>query len=248
MNKERWIKSVDKERDKERDKDKRRDKAVIELWIERDRAVDKEREFRERINLRRKHNLPVNINILNIGDEDISLPVKDNPIYDFDVYNEIGEMCPKLIYENNRLLFRMRPEFSIKFYGNILNLIPELKSESLTNSKILIILQNQSLPDFNNCMIFTELIENEYYCEEEYPLLKFMCLENKDRLSNSNACKTFDLKDNSYKLIKKDKQLINTIKDVNITIKTNFTSELLEFDQGEILVQLHFRKKNENGI
>jgi hypothetical protein len=74
-----------------------------------------------------------------------------------------------------------------------------------------------------------------------------MCLDNKDRLSNNNACKTFDLNDNSYKLIKKDKQLINTIKDINITIKTNFSSDLLEFDQGEILVQLHFRKKNGNG-
>jgi hypothetical protein len=214
--------------------------SVIETYL-------KEREYRERLNLRRKHNIPINNNILKIGEEEISLPVKDNTIYDFDVYQEITNMCPKILYEDNKLIFRMRPEFSIKFYGNILNLIPELTGTK-TNTKIPIILQNQSLPDFNNCMVFSDLIENEYFCETEYPLLKFMCLENKDRLSNHNACKTFELNDNCYKLVKKDKQLINTIKDISMTIQTNFTSEVLDFEQGEILIQLHFRKKNGNGI
>ena len=212
---------------------------VIETYL-------KEREYRERLNLRRRYNIPINNNILKLGEEEISLPVKDNSIYDIDVYQEIANMCPKILYEDNKLIFRMRPEFTIKFYGNILNLIPELNGEK-TNSKFPIILQNQSLPDFNNCMVFSDLVENEFFCENEFPLLKFMCLENKDRLSNNNACKTFDLNDNSYKLIKKDKQLINTIKDISITIKTNFSSDILDFDQGEILVQLHFRKINGNG-
>ena len=68
-------------------------------------------------------------------------------------------------------------------------------------------------------------------------------MESKDKLKKQDACKTFDLKDNSYKLLKKDKQLINTIKDINITIKTDFDN-ILEFDQGDVILQLHFRKKN----
>ncbi len=170
---------------------------VIETYL-------KEREYRERLNLRRRHNIPINNNILKLGEEEISLPVKDNSIYDIDVYQEIVNMCPKILYEDNKLIFRMRPEFTIKFYGNILNLIHELSGEK-TNSKFPIILQNQNLPDFNNCMVISDLIENEFFCENEVPLLKFMCLDNKDRLSNNNACKTFDLNDNCYKLIKKDK-------------------------------------------
>jgi hypothetical protein len=47
-----------------------------------------------------------------------------------------------------------------------------------------------------------------------------MCFENKDRLINHNARKTFEINEYCYKLIKKDKQLINTIIDISI-IKSN---------------------------
>lgn len=203
----------------------------------------KEREYKERLGLRKKHNLPNNNNILKLSEEEISLPVKDSPIYDDDVYQEIKDMCPKIVYEENKLYFRMKPEFSIKFYGNILNLITELTDEKYSNSTLPLILKKTSLPNFSTCLIITDLIENEYFGESEIPLLKFMCMESKDKLQNQDACKTFDLKDNSYKLLKKDKQLINTIKDINITIKTDFDN-ILEFDQGDVILQLHFRKKN----
>jgi hypothetical protein len=38
-------------------------------------------------------------------------------------------------------------------------------------------------------MVFSDLIGNEIFCETEYPLLKLMCFENKDRLINHNARK-----------------------------------------------------------
>ena len=118
----------------------------------------KDREYRERLNIRRKFNLPLNNNLIKIGDDDISLPVKENPIYDYDVYQEITEMCPKIVYDDKKIAFKMRPEFSLKFYGNIRNLIPELTNEKYTNNSLPILLRNESLPDFNTCLIFSDLI------------------------------------------------------------------------------------------
>jgi hypothetical protein len=57
-----------------------------------------------------------------------------------------------------------------------------------------------------------------------------MCFENKDRLINHNDSKTFEINDNCYKLIKKDKQIINTIKDISIIKSNKFYFRSLRFN------------------
>ena len=52
------------------------------------------------------------------GEKFISLPLGHNKIYDEFVYDEIKEMSPKIIYENDHLTFETTSEFSFKFYGN----------------------------------------------------------------------------------------------------------------------------------
>jgi hypothetical protein len=154
-------------------------------------------------------------------------------------FNEqIRDMTPKLIYLEGFLTFKMNNDFYIKFYGNLKNLITELTEEKYFNGSIPINLGNfRQLPDFNTCLILTDIIENENNGESDAPILKFLNLD----CNNISSFKKFDLQDHSFKRLKKDKQLVKTIKEITISIQTDF-NHFLEFDQGEVTIQLHFRK------
>ena len=196
------------------------------------------KEYARRLNLRKKNHIPLSISNFIDGTEEILLPVDNNYIYDSDVNEQIRDMTPKLIYLDGFLTFKMNNDFYIKFYGNLKNLITELTEEKYFNGSIPINLGNfRRLPDFNTCLILTDIIENENNGENEAPILKFLNLD----CNNISSFKMFDLQDHSFKRLKKDKQLVKTIKEVNISIQTDF-NHLLEFDQGEVTIQLHFRK------
>ena len=81
------------------------------------------REYQRRITLRKLHQVPSNQNVLRTDKHNISLPLKDNKIYDTIVYNEITELQPQLIYKDNFLTFKTSDKFHLKFEGNLRNII-----------------------------------------------------------------------------------------------------------------------------
>ena len=68
-------------------------------------AIQK-REYTRRLYLRKIHQVPSNINILKTDKNFISLPLKDNKIYDTIVTNEINEITPQIIYKDGYLTFK----------------------------------------------------------------------------------------------------------------------------------------------
>ncbi len=196
------------------------------------------KEYSRRLQLRKKNHVPLSISNFMDGTEDILLPVENNYIYDSDVNEQIRELTPKLIFNEGFLNFKMSNDFYIKFHGNIKNLIPELIEEKYFNGSMPVNLGSfHRLPDFNTCLILADILENENNGETEAQILKFLNLD----CSNLSSFNNFSLEDHCFKKIKKDKQLIKTIKEITISIHTNF-NHFLEFDQGEVTLQLHFRK------
>ena len=72
------------------------------------------------------------------------------------------------------------------------------------------------------------------------PILKCISLDLNDKRQERAICKNYD--EITYQRVKKDENnVIRTINSINIKIKTNL-NQILSFDQGEVLVRLHFRK------
>ena len=163
--------------------------------------------------MRKTHNVPSNVNILRTDQYFISLPLKDNKIYDTIVFNEIAEITPQLIYKEGQLSFKTHNSFHLKFDGNIKNIIPGLDADKYDTYSNPIYIAVKNLPDFNACIITCDVIESEP-CQESFkPILKFVSLDLKDGALNRCVCKNFE----------------------NITYQ-----KILSFEQ--VSVRLHFRK------
>ena len=102
---------------------------------------------------------------------------------------------------------------------------------------------SKNLPDFNACIITTDIIETEHCGESFLPILGFVSLDIKERAENRGVCKNYT--NICYKKVTKDvNNIIRTIDSINIIIKTNL-NQILSFDQGEVTLRLHFRKIND---
>jgi hypothetical protein len=201
------------------------------------------REYQRRITLRKLHQVPSNQNVLRTDKHNISLPLKDNKIYDNIVYNEIIELQPQLIYKDNLLTFKTSDKFYLKFEGNLRNIILGLTSDKYDKASQPILIPSKNLPDFNACIITTDIIETEHCGETFLPILGFVSLDIKERAENRGVCKNYN--NICYKKVNKDiNNIIRTIDSINIIIKTNL-NQILSFDQGEVTLRLHFRKIND---
>jgi len=77
-------------------------------------AIQK-REYIRRLYLRKIHQVPSNINILKTDKNFISLPLKDNKIYDTIVTNEIIEITPQILYRDGYISFKTSESFKHYF-------------------------------------------------------------------------------------------------------------------------------------
>ena len=197
------------------------------------------KEYENRLKIRQTQNVPEHINLIKNGDKEISLPLKDSNLYDNEVFREIKEMTPRLVYKDNYLSFKMNEEFSIRFGGNIKETIPELvnQSSSYTNNTLPIKLKKNNLPNFECCLVLCDIVQKQNIAESQLKILKFMSLSNTDKC----AFHTFQLNESSYVPLEKDKQLVKPIKEISISLQTSL-DQLLRFNQGIVSVRLHFRK------
>jgi hypothetical protein len=203
----------------------------------------KRREFTRRLHLRKLHQVSSNVNVLKTDDGFISLPLKDNKIYDTIVYNEISEMTPQIIYKDNLITFKTNNAFTFSFKGNITKILTSIGPEKYDKNSIPITVPSKNLPDFNSSIVTADIIEEEF-CQEGYlQILKCISLDLNESVPDRAVCKNYDQM--IYKKIKKDvNNVVRTINSINIKIKTNL-NQILSFEQGEVLVRLHLRKIND---
>ena len=202
-------------------------------------AIQK-REYQRRLQLRKLHQVPSNINVLRTDKNFISLPLKDSKIYDNIVFNEISEITPQIVYKDGFLTFKTTDSFNLSFGGNITKIITGIRNEKYDKNSISLRVPSENLPDFNACIVTCDIIESEYCQENMLPILKCISLDLNDNRQERAICKNYD--EITYQRVKKDENnVIRTINSINIKIKTNL-NQILSFDQGEVLVRLHFRK------
>ena len=200
----------------------------------------KEKEYSRRLNMRKNSNLEKSEHLLPNGEKFISLPLGHNKIYDEFVYDEIKEMSPKIIYENDHLTFETTSEFSFKFYGNLLNLIPDLKEKQFNVLSEPILIRDSYLPNFKTLLISTNIINFENYGDgKELQILKILNVDDNTRVQSiniSNDNLTFQkikiAKNNIYHTI---------INEISISLFPDIYQDL-KIDQGEVLIRLYFRK------
>ena len=205
-------------------------------------AIQK-REYIRRLYLRKIHQVPSNINILKTDKNFISLPLKDNKIYDTIVTNEINEITPQIIYKDGYLTIKTSDSFKINFSGNLTKIITGIRNEKYDKNSIPIALPSKSLPDFNSCIVLCDIIESEHCQEVSLPILKCISLDLNEKNQERAICKNYE--NLVYQHVKKDvNNVVRTISSINIKIKTNL-NQILSFDQGEVLVRLHFNKQFE---
>ena len=149
-------------------------------------------------------------------------------------------MSPKLLYQDDHLIFQTTSEFSLKFFGNILNLIPYLNDKKLNSLSEPIPIVSQYLPDFNTIFLSTNIIEFENFGDgKQFQILKIINIDNNSRSQSINI-------DNNNLTFQKIKEEINNkyhtkIKEINISILSDLNNPLKIY-QGEIIVRLFFRK------
>jgi hypothetical protein len=205
--------------------------------------VIQKREYQRRLYLRKIHQVPSNINILKTEKNFISLPLKDNKIYDTIVYNEISEITPQLEYKEGFLSFKTSDSFYLSFSGNLTKIVTGIRNEKYDKNSIPIAIPSKSLPDFNSCIVTCDIIELEHCQEFALPILKCISLNLNEKIQERAICKNFESL--IYQHVNKDvNNVVRTISTINIKIKTNL-NQILSFDQGEVLVRLHFKKQNE---
>jgi hypothetical protein len=193
--------------------------------------------------LRKKHQVPSNINILKTDTKFISLPLKDNKIYDTIVYNEISEIIPQLVYKDKFLSFQTNDLFTISFDGNITKIITGINEKTYDTTSTPIPVPCENLPDFNACIVTCDIVKSEHCQENTLPILKCISLDLNEKNTERSVCKNYDQM--SYQKVKKDdNNIIRTISSINIKIKTNL-DQILSFEQGQVLARLHFKKVSE---
>ena len=152
-------------------------------------------------------------------------------------------MTPQLEYKEGFLSFKTSASFYLTFNGNITKIITGIRDEKYDKNSILIAIPSKSLPDFNSCIVTCDIIESEHCQEFALPILKCVSLNLNEKSQERAICKNFESL--VYQNVSKDvNNVVRTISTINIKIKTNL-NQILSFDQGEVLVRLHFKKQNE---
>ena len=200
----------------------------------------KNTEYQRRLQLRNISEVDKSEQRIPNGDSFISLPLENNPIYDEYVYNEIEAISPKIIYEEDHIKFRTTSEFSLKFNGNIVNLLPSLEHQRFSSGCEPIYMKNTHLPNFKTIFIKTDIIEQEN-CgnSNEIQLLRILNVNDDSRIQSINI----DNNNLSFHKVKSVKtELYHTkIKDINISILSDI-NQVVRFNQGEVIARLYFRK------
>ena len=206
-----------------------------------------EEEYKRRLDMRRNNKMDNTDQLFKYGEKFISLPIKYNPIYDEFVNEEIKEMSPKIIYESDHLSFLTTSDFTFKFHGNMLNLIPELKEKIFNVTSEPIMVRNSHLPSFNTLFISTNIIEPENCGDSKiFPILKIINLENNINKAQSISIGNNDLTFQRINVVKNN--IYHTkITDISISIYTDI-NEKLKFNQGEVILRLFFRKLQQNNL
>ena len=158
---------------------------VFEKINEKIHEMVKEEEYKRRIELRRLNYVDKSEQIFKNGNEILSLPVPFNPIYDEFVNDEIKKISPKIIFASDHLSFETTNDFSFKFHGNILNLIPELKNEKFNGKCDPILIRNSYLPSFETLFITSDILMAENFGDgKELQILKIINLEKNSRIQS----------------------------------------------------------------
>lgn len=204
----------------------------------------KVKEYSRRLNMRKNSNLDKSEHLLPYGDKFISVPLSHNKMFDEFVYDEIKQMSPKIIYESNHLIFETTSEFSFKFYGNFLNLYPDLKDKQFNVLSEPILIKDEYLPNFKTLLISTNIINYENFGDgKEMQILKIINVNDNSRIQSIN----FGNENLTYQKIKVAKNNIyhTIINEITISIFPDIYQNI-KFDQGEVILRLFFRKiKNE---
>ena len=203
----------------------------------------REEEYKRRLDMRRNNKMDNSDQLFKYGEKFISLPIRYNPIYDDFVNEEIKEMSPKIVYESDHLQFVTTSEFTFKFYGNILNLIPELKDKTFNVTSDPILVRNSQLPSFKTLFISSNIIEPENFGESKtFQILKIINLENNNEKAQSISIGNNELTFQRIKAVKNN--IYHTkITDISISMYTDI-NEKLKINQGEVILRLFFRKLN----
>ena len=149
-------------------------------------------------------------------------------------------MTPKIIFENDHLTFETTSEFSFKFYGNLLNLIPDLKDKKFNVLSEPILIKNENLPNLKTILVSTNIIDFENYGDgKQFQILKII------KLDDNTSVQSINIENNNLTFQKlkfaKNNLYHNIIKEINITIYPELNQTLL-LNQGEVLIRLYFRK------
>ena len=199
-----------------------------------------EQEYNRRLQLRKISNITKTEHLLQNGDNYISVPLQNNNIYDEFVHNEIKLMSPKILLQEQHLIFQTTSEFFIKFSGNILNLIPSLTQDKLNVLSEPIPLLNKYLPDFKTIFLSTNIIEYENFGDgKQFQILKILNIDDSSR----SQCINIDNNNLTFQKVKEEKnnKYHTKINEIKISIFSDLNN-LLKFNQGEIIARLYFRK------
>ena len=201
----------------------------------------KEQEFKRRLHLRRHNRVDNSEQLFRYGEHIISLPISTNPIYDEFVNEEIKMITPKIIFASDHLTFETTSEFSFKFHGNILNVIPELKNEKFDGKCDPILIRNSYLPSFETLFITSNILVPENFGDsKELEILKIINLEKNSRIQSISIGNN-DLTFQRLKSIKHNINHHTKINEIGVSIFSDL-NEKLKINQGEVILRFYFRK------
>ena len=216
-------------------------KLIFERINDKIHEMVKLEEYKRRLELRRLNRVDNSEQLFKYGEQIISLPILSNPIYDEFVNEEIKKNSPKIIFTSDHLSFETTSEFSFKFHGNILNVIPELKNEKFNGECDPILIRNSYLPSFETLFITSNILVPENFGDaKELQILKIINLEKNSR-TQSISIGNNDL---TFQRIKSLKYNINhhtKINEIGISIFSDLNQKL-KINQGEVILRLYFRK------
>jgi hypothetical protein len=160
-------------------------------------AIQK-REYTRRLYLRKVHQVPSKIKT---DKNFISLPLKDNKIYDTIVTNEINEITTQILDKDGYLTFKTSDSFNLNFSGNLTKIITGIRNKKYDKNSLPIALPSKSLPVFNSCIVLCDIIESEHCQEVSLPILKCISLDLNEKNQDRAICKNYE--NSIYQHVKK---------------------------------------------
>jgi len=189
--------------------------------------------------------------------EKIILPLEKDSKYDQIVALQILASMPKFILEyytdqiNKKLQFTLVHKLnslnnSISYSGNIVSIIPSIGERifnEISGGPQHVMLDSENLPDFSMLFVETDIIENNYFENNDMQILKYFSTKTQ------STPQLIDFSANlEYKQLRFKEANERNLKDqlppmsINISLRDKFFKSL-NIKQGSILINLHFRKK-----